>query len=292
MAVATRDGDTWSLAPPELVGSADDLVARLRRRARGGGVLIGFDFPIGLPAAYGEATKLDGFPEALRSLGKGVWSDWYNVCERSEQISIRRPFYPMRPGGRRRLHLYEGLSLCAPELLRICDRKTRSRPAASMMFWTLGGAQVGKGAIAGWQGVISPNLGEAALWPFDGVLRELDEKEVVLAETYPADAYGQVGFSRRDIGSKRRQEGRQKAAGAIERWISSRSVDGALVAEDVRDGFSAQSSGEDRFDAFVGLLGMLDVVEGRRPEGCPSTPEIRRWEGWIFGQQADEDVSC
>ena len=39
------------------------------------------------------------------------------------------------------------------------------------------------------------------------------------------------------------------------------------LARAVKDGFTATSSGEDQFDAVVGLLGMLDVVEGHRPEG-------------------------
>jgi len=37
----------------------------------------------------------------------------------------------------------------------------------------------------------------------------------------------------------------------------------------------------------VGLLGMLNVVLGRRPSGEPDDPLVRRLEGWILGQTAD-----
>ena len=40
---------------------------------------------------------------------------------------------------------------------------------------------------------------------------------------------------------------------------------------------------DDRFDALVGLLGMLSVVLGNRPDGAPGD-EPTRIEGWILGQ--------
>lgn len=54
----------------------------------------------------------------------------------------------------------------------------------------------------------------------------------------------------------------------------------------VDDGFENDSLGEDRFDAFVGLLGMIGVVSNSRSEGAPTKDEaILKWEGWIFGQE-------
>jgi hypothetical protein len=41
-------------------------------------------------------------------------------------------------------------------------------------YWTLGGNQVGKAAIDGWQNVVRPALAlGASLWPFDGSLENL-----------------------------------------------------------------------------------------------------------------------
>jgi hypothetical protein len=52
----------------------------------------------------------------------------------------------------------------------------------------------------------------------------------------------------------------------------------------VEDGFGPEESGEDSFDAVVGLLSMLDVVLNYRAAGAPLDPTVRRVEGWIFGQ--------
>ncbi|MGQ5491080.1 hypothetical protein ACUH78_19775, partial [Thauera sp. ZXT1-4] len=55
MCVAVRQGETWALSAPEPVGDTRNLTHRLRRRmGADAAVLMGFDFPIGLPAAYGR----------------------------------------------------------------------------------------------------------------------------------------------------------------------------------------------------------------------------------------------
>ena len=64
--------------------------------------------------------------------------------------------------------------------------------------------------------------------------------------------------------------------------------------EAMRDGFGSpalaiphgpgDNHGEDRFDAVVGLFGMLNVVLGRRDPGDPTDETIRSIEGWILGQ--------
>ncbi len=59
----------------------------------------------------------------------------------------------------------------------------------------------------------------------------------------------------------------------------------ALIAE-ITDGFGAGAGGDDRFDAVVGLFGMLNVVLGQRAPGEPDDPAVRRIEGWILGQDA------
>ncbi|WP_222356849.1 hypothetical protein [Rhizobium leguminosarum] len=63
-------------------------------------------------------------------------------------------------------------------------------------------------------------------------------------------------------------------------------IDGAALEATITDGFGIDKTGEVRFDAAVGLLGMLDVVEGHRAEGSPDDEDVTTWEGWIFGQRA------
>lgn len=290
MALARREGVNWEIALPEKVENADRLPQRLRKRSGGqGAVFLGFDFPIGLPTFYGQATGLANFRAALRTFGSDDWVDWYRVCETATEVSVRRPFYPMRTGGTSQQHLLTGLGAASSdELLRRCERATTMRPAACMLFWTLGGNQVGKGAIAGWQEVIVPNLDEIGLWPFDGDLeRLLANRDIVIAETYPGEVYGQIGIPRAPVWSKRRQEGRRTVAGALIKWLKTRPASFEHNLEDlIRDGFGPDSVAEDHFDALVGLMGMLDVIEGQLAPGNPRCPEIQTWEGWILGQQA------
>jgi hypothetical protein len=80
-------------------------------------------------------------------------------------------------------------------LRRRCELAQPGRRAACSIFWTLGGQQVGKAAIAGWKEVLIPALDDTEidlrLWPFDGSLSELVARgRVVVAETYPAEFYG------------------------------------------------------------------------------------------------------
>jgi hypothetical protein len=44
------------------------------------------------------------------------------------------------------------------------------------------------------------------------------------------------------------------------------------------------AEGDDAFDAVVGLIGMVEIVTGRRRPDEPSEDTIRRLEGWILGQ--------
>jgi hypothetical protein len=289
MCVAVREGMTWVLSAPEPVGDTKDLISRLRRRGiKDGSLLIGFDFPIGLPAAYGRALGVADFPAFLQSLGEERFTRWFDVAEHRGEIAIDRPFYPFRSGGRKQQHLFEGLGLTKADLLRRCERATSDRSAACMLFWTLGTNQVGKAALAGWREIILRNLGELSLWPFDGPLHELMMPgATVVAETYPGDVYGQLGIPRRPVWSKRQQDGRRSVASHLMRWLENRPhVDRTALQSLITDGFGNAKDGEDRFDATVGLLGMIDVVEGRRGEGVPEADDVKTWEGWILGQQA------
>lgn len=291
MAVATKRGEDWHLQSPELVGDTSSLFERLRRRAADpGALLIGFDFPIGLPAAYARAIGLGSFREALTSFGSGIWSDWYDVADHRDHISLQRPFYPVRPGGTARAHLFDALRISdALSLLRICERATADRQAACLLFWTLGGNQVGKGAISGWREIIVPRLNEIGLWPFDGSLVDLaDSNRVIVTETYPGDVYRQIGMPRSGW-SKRRHTDRIRMGQSIVPWLAARpNLDTGLLQPIIDDGFGSDKTGEDRFDAVIGLLGMLDVVDGRRGEGIPAIDAVHKWEGWILGHHRDD----
>ncbi|MGX9991927.1 DUF429 domain-containing protein [Rhizobium sp. Z1P35] len=291
MAMAFKRGARWHVQSPELVGDTSSLFDRLRRRAvEPGALLIRFDFPIGLPEAYARAAGLGSFREALTLFGSGIWLDWYSVADHRAHISRYRPFYPTRPGGTARAHLFEALDISEPSsLLRICERATADRQAACMLFWTLGGNQVGKGAISGWREIIAPKLDEIGLWPFDGSLVDLAKsKPVVVTETYPGDVYRQIGMPRSGW-SKRRQADRIRMGQSIVPRLTARpNLDTGLLHPFIDDGFGSDKAGEDRFDAVIGLLGMIDVVDGRRGEGIPAVDAVRKWEGWILGHHRDD----
>ena len=175
------------------------------------------------------------------------------------------------------------------DLRRRCERATSDRRAACSIFWTLGGNQVGKAAISGWQEVVEPARRRGAfVWPFDGTLSDLAEKGgPVIAETYPGEAYAHIGVRFEPGWSKRRQEDRRRAARGLAAACQTSAI--ALssgMAAAITDGFGASADGEDRFDAAVGLFGMIEVVEGRRRERPPLADEVLRWEGWILGQQS------
>ncbi|WP_202190065.1 hypothetical protein [Ensifer sp. LCM 4579] len=115
-----------------------------------------------------------------------------------------------------------------------------------------------------------------------------NRKPVILAETYPGDVYRQIGIPRSGW-SKRRQADRTRMGQSILPWLAARpNLDTGLLQPFIDDGFGSDKSGEDRFDAVVGLLGMLDVVDRRRGEGIPAIDAIQKWEGWILGHHRDD----
>lgn len=125
--------------------------------------------------------------------------------------------------------------------------------------------------------------GTVSLWPFDGELPELVQTgRVVVLETYPGEMYGHFGIAGNN---KRDQAFRREAATELVNWAKKAGVRLAegLVAQ-VLVGFGNAPTAEDDFDAFVGLLGMLNVVLGRRSGGAPKSDGIRRVEGWMLGQ--------
>jgi hypothetical protein len=288
-AAADRHDETWHVGEPVRVGPSKDLLDTAFDLGADRRVLLGFDFPIGLPAAYGAMTGLAGFKEALPIFGTGSWSEFFDVADHPDEISIRRPFYPRRSAkGVRRGALASGLGVSTfHDLFRACEHRTASTQAACSLFWTLGGNQVGKGAIDGWREVIRPAVErDAALWPFDGQLAELAlTPGIVIAETYPALSYDMVGARFRGSESKRRQGDRRSKAGAILDWARVNRISFSdTTREYLLDGFGPSPSGEDAFDALLGLLKMIEVCDGRRPEATQSLSSPDPWEGWIIGR--------
>lgn len=200
MARATlRPNGRYLAFPPSPVGPPGDLWTRLGTHGR---ALLGVDFALGLPAAYAARAGIEDFVAELPRFGAGRWRDFYSVATTPGEISLARPFYPDRPGRRRRAHLLDGLGLDEWSALhRRCDHPTPSRPAACPLFWTLGASQVGKAAISGWHDLLAPALRrglDLALWPFHGTLDHLiRQHRLVVAETYPGEVYGHLGLALR-----------------------------------------------------------------------------------------------
>jgi hypothetical protein len=298
MASASLGGGSRYLAREAVpVPDPGDLLDQLREPLpQDATVLLGFDFPIGIPRWYAHAAGVRCFRSWLPELGTGRWSGFYDVAERPEEISLRRPFYPRRPGGTSVPQLLEALGAeDRSQILRRCDRAHAGRPAASALFWTLGGKQVGKAALSGWRELLAPAASADAkslgIWPFDGSLAHLvGSRQTVVAEAYPAEFYGHLGVcfpparaGRRS--GKRVQADRAANARVLLQGAREMGVDLTdTLCREIEDGFGNRADGEDRFDAVVGLLGMLNVLLGRRPSGEPEDEAVRSVEGWILGQ--------
>jgi hypothetical protein len=298
MTSAIRAGDRYTVGLPEPVGDTSTLLRRFRSIVLEGPVIIGFDFPIGVAASYAREAGVDDFLAWLPRLGAGKWVRFYDVAEQPEEISIHRPFYPFRPGGTRLCYLLDALRMgTADDLLRQCERPHEYRPAASPLFWTLGPKQVGKAAISGWRDVLEPGLREpelaVAIWPFSGFLSELLRPgRLVVVETYPEEFYRHLrvvwssGLPAGE-GGKGSQNARAASAPALLTWADRSGVDLHPILQDaIRNGFGPLPSGEDQFDATIGLFGMLNILLGYRVLDEPQGEEIRKIEGWIFGQRA------
>lgn len=292
----------YLISEPEPVGALNTFLTRLREPVgKDGCLVVGFDFPIGLPRAYALPAEIYNFPQALReTFGHGPeWRDFYDVCGDRSEIKRTRPFYPRsatKKGERKHSHVATALGVTTVrELYRRCERATTDRRVASFLFWTLSRNQVGKAAISGWRDVIVPALkevsGHVKLWPFDGNLATLlGNGRTVLVETYPTEAYRHLNFPS-EASSKQNPDWRRARADEILDWSARRSV---VLTDEARqqiiDGFGMRKDGEDRFDAFVGLCSMLEVVLGYRDEGAPQSEDVRTIEGWIFGQESEANT--
>ncbi|WP_338151008.1 hypothetical protein [Neoroseomonas soli] len=287
MSIARRGPRGWRAEAPVLAGDPAALAAALI--AEGGPAALGLDLPLGVPRGFAEGRMEAGFPEFLRGLAGRP--GFFEVAATLDQVSRERPFYPARgvKGMTRAAHA-AALGLGESRgLSRRCDRATAERPAGAPVFWTLGANQSGKAAIAAWRDWLAPGLAGGApyaLWPFEGGVHALLARgRAVLAEVYPAEALRHLGLVM--PGSKRVQRDRAALGEALLDAMAERRVapSPALRAM-ARDGFGADAAGEDRFDSVIGLLGLIGVLDGARPDFVPEDPAIRLWEGWVLGQTA------
>ena len=285
--LARRQGGTWQAAAPRLVGDPAALAAGLIAEA--GPAALGLDLPLGVPRGFAAKRSEKGFPAFLAGLAGA--HDFFAVSPSLETVSPTRPFYPARgiKGMTRAAHA-AALGLAdASGLSRLCDRATAERPAGAPVFWTLGANQSGKAAISAWRDWLAPALAAGAplrLWPFAGGLHELLRPgQLALAEVYPAEALRHLGLKL--TGSKRAEAARRALAPALRDAMARLGVtpDAALAAM-INAGFGADAAGEDRFDSLIGLLGLIGVIDGKRPDFIPPDPMIRAWEGWVLGQTA------
>ncbi len=160
------------------------------------------------------------------------------------------------------------------------------------MFWTLGGKQVGKAALAGWRFLAAAPIGSIRLWPFEGSLGALldDNRGVVVVETYPREFYKYIKPEVPYSGpwGKRRQADRRLWLPNLLDWARALKAKWSPdVLRRVEEGFSSGANGEDEFDAVVGLLGMVAVATGVLASGEPDNDlAVTDVEGWILGRLA------
>jgi len=291
----------WFIGTLSEAGETRTLLQRIRNgldpRDR---VVIGFDFPIGYPQAFGEKAGLGSFVDAVPIFGEGKWEHFFSKTNDANLVSIYRPFYPRtgKPKGStsEKLHL-SALGMQRRDWFRRCELSTSNRDPASPLFWTLGPKAVGTAALCGWQEILQPLLADTnrsfQVWPFEGDLNSiLEQGHDVVVETYPAEAYNHIGFPDYWKG-KTKQEKRRKRAGDILGWAEKNHVSiSEPIRRQIEDGFGAEAKGEDPFDALIGICSMIAVVKGVRPEGPEgfrTIEGIANHEGWIFGQQSMPD---
>ena len=285
-----RRENSWHVHAPELVGDLSTLLHRIASQANGRKSLLGLDLPIGAPRFWAEKAGVEEFLPFLKGLGFPPWENFYNPASTIAEIGPRRPFYPARPGGRKQAHLVQGLGANSmDDLCRRVDFNAEGKRAATPMFWTLGAAQVGKAALSFWREVLQPGLvGSAApaVWPYNGALKLLiSQNPMTICETYPAEVYEWFGLTvSLSNKAKTRQQHRAEDADLL---LDAGTSLGARFRPEaqmvIKDGFPM---GDDAFDAMVGALGMLQVVQGKRAPGTPDDPKVHAIEGWILGRRA------
>ncbi|MFN7931749.1 MAG: hypothetical protein U0R19_00405 [Bryobacteraceae bacterium] len=268
MRIAAAD---WSIDPHKrwVCECVDGLVSAPRRVHDAAGLLsgdgpavVGFDFPIGMPAAYCRAAGFSHFFECLNI-------DWTP----SNRPSLAQPFFP-HPPNRKMPELEAALGMKRDAWLRECDRRAKAGP----LFWLVGAKQVGRAAISGWKEVLRVRPEGWKIWPFEAVDAQRDKW---VAEIYPALGYPS-NFGKRDPARRR--------AYASELILRAERLRLRLTEDlktSVREGFGPRPEGEDPFDAFVGLLGMVESSQQVPFPDAPVDAEVRQLEGWIMSSKLE-----
>ena len=302
MAIAILQANhRWLVCEPLKVCDPSSLFLYLKsHQLIPGCIMAGFDFPIGIPLTYAAKAGITDFLTTLALFGHNEWDQFYTPAEHPSQISLHRPFYPSRPGNSRRQYLEDGLDLPFDHLYRLCEVAHENRRAACPLFWTMGGQQVGKASISGWEFLLAPALDDPELylkiWPFSGSLANICKtSNIVVLETYPAEFYGHLvlSFSLPIRRSKRCQIDRKAFSHQLISWAGDHNLElDDSIKGLIMDGFGNDLGGEDRFDAFVGLYGMINIILGNHTTGEPVTPLSTKIEGWIFGQKQPQKETC
>ena len=103
LCIAERASDGgYHIAAPTPVGAPGELPRVLLDRAGQESVLLGVDFPLGLPMAYARLAGVTSFADLLPKLGYDEWTEFFELCDVAEDISLTRPFYPRRRNSSRR----------------------------------------------------------------------------------------------------------------------------------------------------------------------------------------------
>lgn len=263
------------VAPPELLIAS--LLARFGPASRG---VLGLDVCLGLPIAYANAAGVEDFVTLLPQLGQPPWHQWYDVAETADDISLHRPFYPLKGGRKKMDDLVEALGLLNRDALRRhCDYDpTTGKRWGSPLFWTMGAAQVGKASLHAWRHVITPALSSpnVCLWPHQHDL--LDTAQITIAEAFPTAYYNALGLQ---PGSKRQPTTYPQHIQTLQVW--SQSFKHPIIIEPtIFDLWQNGQMGEDAFDSLIGCLGMLDAWFHQRLNPHPD-PLIRGIEGGVWG---------
>ena len=159
-----------------------------------GGVLLGFDAPLGVPRSFWEAARaaLDSRPGHFAEWLHRLDSRFFDTVPRPEDWSIRRPFFavPHRAEGGLTAFV-RAAARQRVDLWRAVDRRVGGKPP----FVVAGiPGSVGSAARDLWRS-LPPHRerGEVGVWPFDGSIEALlTNNKVAVAEIYPALAYARA----------------------------------------------------------------------------------------------------
>lgn len=251
-------------------------------------IWLGLDMPIGFLNAWYDGVNIKDFKALITVFHSHGLQDFFKVCETPDQIRHDRPFYPQSSGLKgsvKRDHLIKALGLPNFDALhRACEFPTDKRNAACPSFWTLGANQVGKGMLHGLKHLIIPGYEDGFhIWPFSGDLETCTQKPgVTLIETYPGEIYGWF-----DIPSELTKSNQNSRKNYLHQLCDNARTKGIEISPavwaDIADGFGPEDGKDDAFDALIGVMGLIEIAEGRRPEHLPHTPTVLEREGWIVG---------